>query len=609
MNSTLKKHFSVLKKIVRDSLVNEEKDKFAGRLEGLFNKGQSNQIHVAVVGEFNSGKSTFVNALLRERILKEAGRPTTAAATHITRSKPHNLLQFLFGTKSYVTVDFDDGHSFVFHKGNYSRCSAYIQQTYNIQTLSLYDVIQVITTVQEVAKHVIHLHLEQKTKSIPKNMVIIDTPGFNPGEMNFDNHLQITGDIVSNVADMALILMPSTQPMSATLVNFLKTNIHRYIHRCIFLVTKVDLIPADERELVYEYVRKHVRQLGVHSPCVYGISARTMLPVKKIPDSMRDVWPLYQKDFCRVEKDCWANLVKYKEIAIREHVYHLLNELSNEIKDTIDNHNRKLQHTLQILKDSPIKRIEELIDKLYKDACCMLDRFYDRVELSAGSHMNSAQGICYSIIKEGGKLKNYRKKEGPQINLVITDEDNQYISLIKGNIIKSVALITDIITQFRQEFHVHYENMSSLEPEVDYVPNLLTIHSSSIDLSVSRSLKNKTWVGRWFMNISNHFRSVDTVQNEVITEVSNAIDLHFSQLESNTRMAVEEIKEIQKQCLKDYFDKHIQQYGKQVDTLIQQQTLEKKQLEKNIFINYGYIDQISELQESIQSEILLLLEQ
>ena len=115
MNSTLKKHFSVLKKIVRDSLVNEEKDKFAGRLEGLFNKGQSNQIHVAVVGEFNSGKSTFVNALLRERILKEAGRPTTAAATHITRSKPHNLLQFLLGAKSYVTVVFDDGHSCVFH--------------------------------------------------------------------------------------------------------------------------------------------------------------------------------------------------------------------------------------------------------------------------------------------------------------------------------------------------------------------------------------------------------------------------------------------------------------------------------------------------------------
>ena len=90
MDSTLKRYFFVLKKIIKDSLVNEEKDKFMRKLDGLFQKGQSKHIHVAVVGEFNSGKSTFVNALLRERILKEAGRPTTAAATHITRSKPHN---------------------------------------------------------------------------------------------------------------------------------------------------------------------------------------------------------------------------------------------------------------------------------------------------------------------------------------------------------------------------------------------------------------------------------------------------------------------------------------------------------------------------------------
>ena len=322
MDSTLSNCFSELKRIIKSALVDDERENFLKDIESLSKKSKSKDINIAVIGEFNSGKSTFINALLRERILKEAGRPTTAAATYITRSRPHNLLQYIFGTKSYVTVGFDDGQSFIFNTSNYSRCSEYIQQSYNIQTSSLNDIINVLTAEQQVAKHVVKLHVELKTKGLPKNIVVIDTPGFNPGEINFDNHLKITEDVVAKVADMAIILMPSTQPMSATLVDFLETNIHRYIHRCVFIITKIDLIPEYERESVYEYVRNQVCQLGVQSPRVYGISARTMLPVKIIPDSMREVWPLYQESFCSVEKELWENLAVYKDITIREHVFH-----------------------------------------------------------------------------------------------------------------------------------------------------------------------------------------------------------------------------------------------------------------------------------------------
>ena len=149
-------------------LVAEEKEKLLKELECLCKKGQSKNINIAVIGEFNSGKSTFINALLRERILKEAGRPTTAAATFITRSKPHNFLQYIFGTKSYVAVGFDDGKSFIFNTSNYSPCSEYILQSYNISANSLNDIIHVVTAEQQVAKHVVKLHIELKTKGLPK---------------------------------------------------------------------------------------------------------------------------------------------------------------------------------------------------------------------------------------------------------------------------------------------------------------------------------------------------------------------------------------------------------------------------------------------------------
>jgi GTPase Era involved in 16S rRNA processing len=517
------------------------------------------------------------------------------------------LLQYIFGTKSYVTVGFDDGQSFIFNTSNYSRCSEYIQQSYNIQTSSLNDIINVLTAEQQVAKHVVKLHVELKTKGLPKNIVVIDTPGFNPGEINFDNHLKITEDVVAKVADMAIILMPSTQPMSATLVDFLETNIRRYIHRCVFIITKIDLIPEYERESVYEYVRNQVCQLGVQSPRVYGISARTMLPVKIIPDSMREVWPLYQESFCSVEKELWENLAVYKEITIREHVYHLLKDLSNEIKETIDAHTQKLQNTLRILKNNNIKRIEELTDDLYKGACSAIDRFYSGVSLSADSYKSSAKDSCRSIIRGGGRLRNYRDNEAPRINRTVTEKANQYASSVKGQTSQSANIVAREVSRFRTEFHSHYKDMPSLEPKMDYAPSMTSINSTSIDLSVSNSLNNEAFLGRWATNIRNFFRSEQTIQDEVISEVNTAIDRHFLGLESSVRHSVEAIKEKQKKSLRDYCDKHIKQYGKQVEKLIEQQTQEKNRVESCINANNNYINKISNLQESIHTEISLLL--
>lgn len=604
----LSNHFSEFKKMIKAALVADEKEKFLKELECLLKKGQSKNINIAVIGEFNSGKSTFINALLRERILKEAGRPTTATATYITRSKPHNFLQYILGTKSYVTVGFDDGQSFIFNTSNYSHCSEYILQTYNIPTNSLNDIIHIVTAEQQVAKHIVKLHIELKIKGLPKNIVIIDTPGFNPGEINFDNHLKITEDVVATVADMAIILMPSTQPMSATLVDFLETNIHRYIHRCVFIITKIDLIPECERDFVYEYVKNQIKRLGVQSPRIYGISARTMLPVKNLPDSMKGVWHTYQDNFCSVEKDLWNNLKIYKEITIREHVYHLLKDLTDEMKDTIDGHTQKLQNTLRILRNNNIKRIEEVTDDLYNSACSTLERFYANIPMSADSYKNSVKDSCRSIIRSGGKLRNYKDAEAPRINRTVTEKANQYTSSIKCRTSQSTDVVAKEISRFRTVFHSHYKDMPSLEPKMDYAPSLTSVSSTSIDLSVSNSLNNEMFLGRWATNIKNLFRTEQTIQDEVISEVNVAIERHFLSLESSIRNSIEAIKIKQKKSLRDYCDKHIKQYGKQVEKLIKEQTAEKERIEQDISINNSFVGQIMQLQNSINDEIKHLAE-
>ena len=62
-------------------------------------KSSDSTLKLAIIGEFSSGKSTFINALLREELLKISAKPTTAAATYISS-----------GEAIEVEVVFKNGH-------------------------------------------------------------------------------------------------------------------------------------------------------------------------------------------------------------------------------------------------------------------------------------------------------------------------------------------------------------------------------------------------------------------------------------------------------------------------------------------------------------------
>ena len=54
---------------------------FAAELELLKERMQDDVFRIAVVGEFSSGKSTFINALLGRDVLSHASKETTAVLT------------------------------------------------------------------------------------------------------------------------------------------------------------------------------------------------------------------------------------------------------------------------------------------------------------------------------------------------------------------------------------------------------------------------------------------------------------------------------------------------------------------------------------------------
>lgn len=593
-----------LKRIVADSIdSSDSQTSFYTDISQLEQKDKSGVLNVAVAGEFNSGKSTFINALLRERLLKEAVMPTTAAATYIKRAKPTGFFAFLKRPKDTVSVCFDTGQSFVFNGKNTSPIVSYLESQYGIKDCSnsLKEIIGILTAEQTVSRHVTNIELQLNKDVIPKQFNIIDTPGFNPGATTFDNHMSIARAVVSDVADMSIMLMPSNQAMSNSLLAFLQEeSINRYLHRCIFIITKIDCIEKNERNGIINYVKQNLEAIGVSNPKVYTTSAMCMLPVNKIPTSLADEWTFFQQDFLRMEKEIWDTVERYRNLAIYEHCLNILKDISLEISKTLSQNISSQKEALRILQNNTIKRIQELTDDEYKRASVEVNGFFSSMSVSPSYYIQKAENQVSSIIKKGGKLRSFRSEELPKIEQVVKDYTTEYINDINNELEQSLRVFSEQIKHFKQTFHSHYKDMPALEPKMDYDSQKSVSVKAKYNPTSNDAVYRLGGIGHFFGSI---FKSEAEIQNNAIGNVNSTVSAHFYELSKKIDAQKGKVKNAQIALLKRYCDQHVRQYGKRVEKLIQEQTRQKELLANKITFLKGKLNELEQLTKRVEAEI------
>ena len=173
---------------------------------------------LVVVGEFNAGKSAFVNALIGEQVLQEGVTPTTAAI---------HLLKY--GDQVGQEAG-DDG-------------------------------VRLITAPADLLRDV---H-------------IVDTPGTNAV---MREHERLTADFVPR-ADLVLFVTSADRPFTETERAFLET-IRGWGKKIVVVINKVDIFerPADVEEVV-GFVRASAARLLGLTPEIFPVSARLALRAKR----------------------------------------------------------------------------------------------------------------------------------------------------------------------------------------------------------------------------------------------------------------------------------------------------------------------------------------
>ncbi|MCC6874894.1 MAG: dynamin family protein [Sandaracinaceae bacterium] len=201
---------------------------------------EQERFHLVVLGEFNHGKTTFVNALLGAPVLPAGVTPTTAVIHHVVHGPERR---------------------------------AHVTTASGTSTIPLEEVTSYVVGGKAVSDEVRYLEIEYPAPIVEGGVVLVDTPGVN--DLNL-SRAEITYSYLPR-ADAILFLLDAGQILKESERAFIANKLLTQSRdKVIFVINKIDLLDDDEREEAMAYARTHLARL-VTEPKVFAVSAQRAL--------------------------------------------------------------------------------------------------------------------------------------------------------------------------------------------------------------------------------------------------------------------------------------------------------------------------------------------
>jgi GTP-binding protein EngB required for normal cell division/CBS domain-containing protein len=225
------------------------------RLHGLFVRLAEDRFNLVVVGRFNRGKTSIMNAIMRTDRLPVGIVPLTSVITAVS-----------YGSKEQVVL-------------KYAKSS--FTQDIPIETLSEY-----VTQKGNPgnSRGITIAEIQLRAEILRRGFYFIDTPGL--GSAIAENTR--TTEAFLPEADAFLLVTSYDSPLSEEEIRFLRQSSGRNV---FVVLNKQDAVTPDERDAAFSFVRDQLQTaLGTRDPQLFSASARDALNANR-----RDDLELFQK--------------------------------------------------------------------------------------------------------------------------------------------------------------------------------------------------------------------------------------------------------------------------------------------------------------------------
>jgi len=278
---------------------------FSADITALRQRCLSKELTLVVLGEFSSGKSTFINSLLGNNLLAASAVPTTAVCTYI-------------------------------RYGEHQKCEALLQTGETVSILP--EAIREFSAEGSRAFEVANLCVTAPLELLHNGLIVVDTPGVN---VDIDGHVALTEAAIRK-ANACIYIMDGRQPGKKTTIDFL-ARIREIIPICFFVLNRADILDNDEQEEALTYLQDVLStKLEIDHPRIYMLSASLALT------DAENIWSKRFSEFIAAVSRCMED---DRSIAIAAEACALLT---------------KVQRRVDLLLASRYSLIEEELAEHYK---------------------------------------------------------------------------------------------------------------------------------------------------------------------------------------------------------------------------------------------------
>ncbi|HUH05062.1 MAG TPA: dynamin family protein [Kofleriaceae bacterium] len=379
-------------------------------------KLQNERFHLVILGEFNHGKSTFVNALLGADVLPTGITPTTAALNHVIYSDQPRARAI---TKAGEIID-----------------------------LAPTALAEWVTVGGGRADDVTYVEVGYPAELLRENITLVDTPGVN--DLN-EQRADITYGYVPR-ADAVVFLLDAGQALKDSEREFLASHVLAGSRdRMIFVLGKIDLLSENERAAVTDYVKKGLRTL-IPDPVVFPLSARMHLTGATESSGMRPLLAYLERfldtDRAQILLDNAAadasRTAAYlqQNLGLKLRAYDLdLEDLEGrvaQVRKQLDSSKRQLDelHTRIGAEAKAIKAQVRLdLDHFARAFCDALAREIDAVD---GADVKK---YLHGFLED--KFKEWAELEGHRLVVLLESLAEDVIAVTNENVATTSAMLAD----------------------------------------------------------------------------------------------------------------------------------------------------------------------